>query len=312
MALVLIVDDSPTDVHVMQKALEQHGFRTEAASTGGEGLRLARELQPDLILMDIVMPGVNGYQATRELANDPATRTIPGDHGHLQGAGVRSRLGPAPGRRRLPGEAGRDGTTGAQGPGRHFAADMQPGVTPLRSLRDRPFELLREIDRRARAAAQGQPETAAAGAEWVGVAFRLGGEAFLIAREETREVLAYPASVTRVPGARAWIRGLSNVRGQLLPMVDLRPFLGAGATAVSRTSRVLVANHREIPAGLVVDEVMGFRRFYESEFSADLPPTLLRCERYLAGAFRRGAEVWPVFSIRALLESPQFMQAAAS
>lgn len=77
MALVLIVDDSPTDVHVMQKALEQHGFKTAAASDGGEGLRLARELQPDLILMDIVMPGVNGFQATRQLANDPATRTIP-------------------------------------------------------------------------------------------------------------------------------------------------------------------------------------------------------------------------------------------
>jgi twitching motility protein PilI len=189
---------------------------------------------------------------------------------------------------------------------------MQPGVTPLRSLRERPFELLREIDRRARAAAQGQPETSATGAEWVGVAFRLGGEAFLLAREETREVFAYPAAVTRVPGARPWIRGLANVRGQLLPVIDLRAFLGAGATAVTRSSRVLLANHREVPAGLVVDEVMGFRRFFESEFSSELPPTLLRCERYLAGAFRRGAEVWPVFSVRVLLESPQFMQAAAS
>ena len=76
-ALVLIVDDSPTDVHVMQKALEQHGFRTAAAADGSEGLRLAREMHPDLILMDIVMPGVNGFQATRELANDPQTRKIP-------------------------------------------------------------------------------------------------------------------------------------------------------------------------------------------------------------------------------------------
>jgi twitching motility two-component system response regulator PilH len=76
-ALVLIVDDSPTDVHVMQRALEQHGFRTAAAADGGEGLRLARELHPDLILMDIVMPGVNGFQATRQLANDPDTRSIP-------------------------------------------------------------------------------------------------------------------------------------------------------------------------------------------------------------------------------------------
>jgi twitching motility protein PilI len=75
---------------------------------------------------------------------------------------------------------------------------------------------------------------------------------------------------------------------------------------------VLIANHREIPAGLVVDEVMGFRRFAESEFATELPPTLIRCERYLAGAFKRGAEVWPVFSNRSLLESQQFLQAAAS
>jgi twitching motility protein PilI len=182
----------------------------------------------------------------------------------------------------------------------------------LRSLRDRPYELLRELDRRARAAAQGGSDATASGAEWVGIAFRLGGEAFLLAREETREVMGYPAAVTRVPGAKNWLRGLSNVRGQLLPVIDVRAFLGSGGTTVSRATRVLVANHREIPAGLVVDEVMGFRRFYESEFSADLPPTLLRCERYLAGAFKRGAEVWPVFSIRGLLESQQFLQAAAS
>jgi twitching motility protein PilI len=118
--------------------------------------------------------------------------------------------------------------------------------------------------------------------------------------------------VTRVPGAKLWIRGLSNVRGQLLPIVDLRAFLGSGTTSVTRATRVLIANHRESPAGLVVDEVMGFRRFAESEFSTELPPTLIRCERYLAGAFKRGAEVWPVFSNRSLLESQQFLQAAAS
>ena len=182
----------------------------------------------------------------------------------------------------------------------------------LRSLRDRPFQLLCELDRRARGAAQGQPVSGATGAEWVGIAFRLGGEAFLLAREETREVMGHPAAVTRVPGAKNWIRGLCTVRGQLLPVIDLRAFLGSGTTTVTRATRVLVASHREIPAGLVVDEVMGFRRFYESEFSSDLPPTLLRCERYLAGAFKRGAEVWPVFSVRTLLESQPFLQAAAS
>jgi twitching motility two-component system response regulator PilH len=77
MALVLIVDDSPTELHVMQKALERSGFRTAIAVDGAEGIRLAREIHPDLIFMDIVMPGMNGYQATRTLANDPQTRSIP-------------------------------------------------------------------------------------------------------------------------------------------------------------------------------------------------------------------------------------------
>jgi len=77
MPLILIVDDSPTEVHVMQKALEQHGYRTAVAADGAEGVRLARQMHPDLIFMDIVMPGVNGYQATRTLSNDPDTRTIP-------------------------------------------------------------------------------------------------------------------------------------------------------------------------------------------------------------------------------------------
>jgi twitching motility two-component system response regulator PilH len=76
-ALVLIVDDSPTDLHVMQQALEQGGFRTASAADGDEGVRMARELHPDLILMDIVMPGLNGFQATRQLASDPETRAIP-------------------------------------------------------------------------------------------------------------------------------------------------------------------------------------------------------------------------------------------
>ena len=76
-ALILIVDDSPTEVHVMQKALERHGYKTAAAADGAEGIKLAREMRPDLIFMDIVMPGMNGYQATRTLANDPKTSSIP-------------------------------------------------------------------------------------------------------------------------------------------------------------------------------------------------------------------------------------------
>jgi twitching motility protein PilI len=181
----------------------------------------------------------------------------------------------------------------------------------LRSLRDRPFELLKELEKRSRTVAASSAADAESGKEWVGVAFRMGGETFLVAREETREVLGYPAAVTRIPGAKSWVKGLANVRGQLLPMLDLRQFLGSGATTAGRNTRVVVVNHRDIPAGLMVDEVLGFRRFADAEFNAEPPPTVIRCDLYLAGAFRRGGEVWPVLNLKTLVESPSFMQAAS-
>jgi twitching motility protein PilI len=181
----------------------------------------------------------------------------------------------------------------------------------LRALRDRPFELLKELEKRSRTVAAANVTETDAGEEWVGVAFRMGGETFLVAREETREVLGYPAVVTRIPGAKSWVKGLANVRGALMPMLDLRQFLGSGATASGRNTRIVVVNHRDVPAGLMVDEVLGFRRFAESEFNAEAPPTVIRCDSYLAGAFRRGGEVWPVLSLKSLVESQSFLQAAS-
>ena len=77
MATVLIVDDSPTELHLFQKMLEKNGFVALVADSGEEGLRQARAGAPDCILMDVVMPGMNGFQATRKLTQDPATANIP-------------------------------------------------------------------------------------------------------------------------------------------------------------------------------------------------------------------------------------------
>jgi len=181
----------------------------------------------------------------------------------------------------------------------------------LKSLRDRPFELLAELERRGRAVSAQVSQESTTGREWVGVALRMAGEMFLVAREETREVLSMPPALTRVPGAKPWIKGIANVRGALLPVVDLRLFLGSGVTPITRNSRIIVVNHRDIPAGLVVDEVLGFRRFAEGEFTGDAPPTVTRCDRFLAGAFRRSTEQWPVLSLRSVLESTSFAEVAA-
>jgi twitching motility protein PilI len=181
----------------------------------------------------------------------------------------------------------------------------------LKTLRDRPFELLVELERRGRAVTATATSDSAQAGDWVGVALRMAGELYLIARDEAREVLGLPSPLTRVPGAKSWILGLANLRGQLLPIIDLRAFLGSGMTPPSRNTRVVVANHREIPAGLLVDEVLGFRRFADADFTAEVPPTIVRCERFVAGSFRRAGEQWPVLGLRALLEDPAFMEASA-
>jgi len=77
MSVVLIIDDSPTELHMFQKMLEKNGFDTLVADSGEEGIKQARAQRPDLILMDVVMPGMNGFQATRKLTQDPMTSSIP-------------------------------------------------------------------------------------------------------------------------------------------------------------------------------------------------------------------------------------------
>ncbi|TDJ44994.1 MAG: response regulator [Gammaproteobacteria bacterium] len=77
MALVLVVDDSPTEQHIFCKALERHGYDTVVASDGEEAIATALQMRPDVIVMDVVMPGMNGFQATRRLSKNSVTANIP-------------------------------------------------------------------------------------------------------------------------------------------------------------------------------------------------------------------------------------------
>ncbi|MCB1785774.1 MAG: response regulator [Chromatiaceae bacterium] len=77
MAKILIVDDSPTELHVLTKILQQGGHEALTAADGESGIATAKSQGPDAILMDVVMPGLNGFQATRKLSRDPKTQHIP-------------------------------------------------------------------------------------------------------------------------------------------------------------------------------------------------------------------------------------------
>jgi twitching motility protein PilI len=180
----------------------------------------------------------------------------------------------------------------------------------LAALSEQPFELLLELERRARASLAGRQEGEDEANEQVAVGFRLGGERFVAPRDEVREVLPMPEGLTRVPGSKPWLKGIANVRGHLLPVVDLKAFLGGGMTLPDRSARILVAAAREVPSGLLVDEVVGFRRFADSDYDQQSPATIIRCENYLDGSYRRGDEKWPLFRLNKLLEDEQFLSAA--
>ena len=77
MARILIVDDSPTQLIGIQRIVEKLGHQTLTAEDGAAGVALAKAELPDLILMDVVMPNLNGFQATRQLSREGSTRDIP-------------------------------------------------------------------------------------------------------------------------------------------------------------------------------------------------------------------------------------------
>jgi len=77
MAKVLIVDDSLPQIFTLKKLIEEWGHETLSAESGDQALQIARKEQPNVILMDIVMPGMNGFQTTRKLSRDQTTHSIP-------------------------------------------------------------------------------------------------------------------------------------------------------------------------------------------------------------------------------------------
>lgn len=180
------------------------------------------------------------------------------------------------------------------------------------ALRDDPFRLLQLLEKRCRAVTQGVEATSER-REWVGIAFRIGNEMFLSSRGDVREVISV-LPTTRVPGTKVWLRGLANLRSQLLPIIDLSRFVGGNEHKHNPQERLLVVNHPKIPAGLIVDEVIGFRRFTEGElFKGKTAKTEYDgLNQYVLGTCERSDSAWSVLGLKKLVESAEFLQASAA
>lgn len=173
-----------------------------------------------------------------------------------------------------------------------------------------PVLLLLEIDRRSRARAAHLPRQEVTKAPWDGIGFRIGSLRLVAALGQVGEVLPCPG-LTRVPGTKPWVVGVANVRGAIVPVMDLSAFLFGFQTAIDEHSRILLVEHQGSAIALLTDAVLGMRHFDDEEWTRELPETREWVRPYLHGSFRRDGELWGVFDLRALVTTPEFLQVAA-
>lgn len=145
---------------------------------------------------------------------------------------------------------------------------------------------------------------------WEAVLFSVAGERVATSLKEVKEILNLPPVITSVPGSKGWVRGVANVRGNLLPVIDLQAFLGGSKIVAGWRTRMLVINFEGLFAGLMVDDVLGMRHFLVDSFTESEPSSTL-ISKYIRGAYTADSENWPVFSIPALVEDTVFQVAAA-
>jgi twitching motility protein PilI len=171
------------------------------------------------------------------------------------------------------------------------------------------FELLLQIDRRCRELAADLPSQPTRRDAWSGIGFRLGEHWYVAPMNEVGEVLHEPR-FTQLPGVKPWVKGVANLRGRLLPIMDLCGFFGHELSTVRRQRRVLVIEHDDVFAGLMVDEVFGLQHFPLDSLEP-VPAEELRgpMAAFVRGRFS-GERCWRVFSPFGLVQSREFMSVA--
>ncbi|TDJ16807.1 MAG: purine-binding chemotaxis protein CheW [Gammaproteobacteria bacterium] len=173
-----------------------------------------------------------------------------------------------------------------------------------------PIALLRDIERRAGGKLTGPPDAQTSGDVWRGIGFSVGGRRLVASMADISEVMHCP-KLARVPGAKLWLMGVANLRGALLPVVNLHGFLLGQLAVLDRESRILVVEQDEILSGLAVEEVFGVKHFLAEQRQAHATASEDWLSPYVVGSFHVAEETWEVFDVHALIAAPAFMQVAA-
>ena len=172
-----------------------------------------------------------------------------------------------------------------------------------------PFELLSSLDQRCRTISSGLPVARAVLDEWIGIGFTINNIPLLAKMDDISEILPPPETI-RIPGVMHWVTGLANIRGNLMPVLDMNDFLYGKATEIRKESRILIINKKGLIAALLVDEVYGLRRFKSDEHQQVVKPDAGSIGEYLAGNFVDQVRRWDVFSVEKLVKAEKFLRVA--
>lgn len=167
-----------------------------------------------------------------------------------------------------------------------------------------------DLASRSRKNADELPAQEAAKTFWTGVGFTLDGNQYVASMDEISEILSVPR-FTQVPGVQTWVRGIANVRGRLMPVMDLLTFLDRKSDIQWKRRRLLVIEKDELYSGLVVDRVLGMQHFTQDSFVDELPASYGVTKEYLTGGYTSEKGAWGLFSLRKLASDPRFLNVAS-
>ena len=145
--------------------------------------------------------------------------------------------------------------------------------------------------------------------EWQGLGYQIGGMRLVSPMDEIIEILKVP-KITALPGVKSWILGIANVRGRLMPIVDLHDYFSMTPTLPSAQWRVLVVEGDDLVAGLVVEQSLGIQHFLEGSFEEAAGDGLESLKPFVKGAFRHGGRVYFEMELAAILHDQKFFEVA--
>jgi twitching motility protein PilI len=172
-----------------------------------------------------------------------------------------------------------------------------------------PVNILYDIQQQCIEVAKGLPQREVAKEVWSGIGFRIGSFQFVAPLKQVNEIIHYP-KLTSFPGTQNWVKGIANIRGSLVPVMDLSAYLGKKHIHINNQSRIMIVRNEDMSFGLLVDEVHGLRHFSDEDKVSAVTKFDNAFQEYVQGAFKQSQTESLVFNLNALAIHPEFYKVA--